>query len=497
MRGRIGLRARLTIFVTAVFAIAVTVTAAIVVSVVEDRLIADTRANAEAVLSDYLESVYGGVASVGVVDPEESTTFFYLDANGDEISELQYIETIVANLDPGNADDSVVGASGGIVVLDSVTGVVTDSVEISTGADGDELAPVDAVEIPAWPVPVGSARSVDAGSDVVAVAQSIEFGDETIVAVGVSAPLRPVTDSLDAIVSLLWILVPLLIAAVAMITWLAATRALRPIAAITDQADAISSSHLDRRVPVPEARDEVRHLAVTVNHMLGRLEHAQQRQRQLVADASHELRSPVAASRAQLEVAVAHPDSVDWHETAAVVLAEQDQLATLISDLLTLAELDEAEPTSLGDVDLDDVLHAEATRHALPVTLHIGEPVRVAANPALITRAVRNLVDNACRHAESAVAVSLTRSGQRATVSVDDDGPGVTPEDRERIFTRFGRADASRTRGEGGAGLGLAIAQQVAKAHGGDVTCTNSPMGGARFVLTLRIDGGVGDFDQP
>jgi signal transduction histidine kinase len=207
-----------------------------------------------------------------------------------------------------------------------------------------------------------------------------------------------------------------------------------------------------------------------------------------VADASHELRSPVAASRVQLEVGLADPDATDWRTTATAVLAEQRHLSRLVDDLLALGRLDEGGIGPTAEVDLDDVIGREATRpQSVPVVVEECQPVRLLGSEQLLTRLVRNLIDNAARHAATAVHVSLRRNGQRATLDIDDNGPGVPPVDRDRIFQRFTRLDEARGRTDGGAGLGLAIAREVARAHGGDVRCDDSPRGGARFTVTLPL----------
>jgi signal transduction histidine kinase len=230
-----------------------------------------------------------------------------------------------------------------------------------------------------------------------------------------------------------------------------------------------------------------------MNDMLSRLQRAQQVERQLVADASHELRSPVAASRAQLEVALAHPEAADWAATARVVLDEQLHLGHVIENLLALSRIDEQGVGAVTDVDLEELVSAEAARpHAKPVLAVAPRPVRIEGNPALVARAVRNLVDNAVRHAATGVTISLRPPGAgspaSAAVVVDDDGPGVPADQRIRIFDRFTRLDSARRKDDGGTGLGLAIAREVARAHNGSISCEDAPGGGARFVLHLPLE---------
>ncbi len=505
MTSRLGLRARLTILVTVVFGTALSVTAIAALDAVEDRLVDDTRASAEAVLGNYLESINGGVATIGVVGRADSTRFFYLDGDGNEITEQQYFATIASGFDDTLADlvavdqgSTLPGAGSSSVVVTSAVGAgelpgeVLDGTPIgSAGAiaidpeTGTVLAPDgEMVVFATGPVPEGEPHRVELGADVVAVAQTLTFADGETIQVGVSNPLQPITDSLDTIRQLLWFALPTLIAAIAFITWMAASRALHPVHAISSQAESITAANIHQRVPVPGANDEIHHLATTVNGMLQRLEDAQTRQHQLIADASHELRSPVAASRAQLDVATANPTATDWIATAEAVMTEQEHLSKLIDDLLTLSSLAEAEPDIAGDVDLDDLIAIEAARHQR-VRTNIAEPVRVHGNPTLLTRLLRNLVDNATRHADHETLITLESHDTTAVIHVDDDGPGVPPERRDEIFERFVRLDEARDRHSGGTGLGLAIAREIARAHAGDIECTSSPLGGARFTLTI------------
>lgn len=499
MRARLGLRARLTIAVTTVFAIALVVSTVVVVRAVEARLVEDTRASAEAVLVSYLDSLHGGVATVGVVDPDETTRFFYLDDNGQELSTEEYFET----MSTGFSFESVAVSDDfpdGVPLGELPEGTVIEAGAISIAGQGESL-PVDVeidpdtgelilpdgelIPIVLGPTPEGAPRSIDLGDNVVAVAQTLRFPDGTTLDVGVSSPLQPVTGSLDTIRRVLWVAVPVLVLATAIISWLATSRALRPVLAVSDHARAITAENIGDRVPTPDARDEIHELAATVNAMLERLQRSQVQQRRLVADASHELRSPVAASRAQLEVARARPDAADWAATADVVLAEQERLSRLIDDLLALSRLDEAKVEVAGDVDLDEIVLEEAARHPGIASATIEAPVRIAGDATLLVRAVRNLIDNAVRHADERVSVVLGRDGAVSTIRVDDDGPGIDDADRDVVFGRFTRLDEARTRDDGGSGLGLAIAREVARAHGGDVTVGDSVLGGASFTLTV------------
>jgi signal transduction histidine kinase len=245
-------------------------------------------------------------------------------------------------------------------------------------------------------------------------------------------------------------------------------------------------------VPLPATRDEIDRLAATMNRMLDRLERVRVRERAFIADASHELRSPIAAIRQHAEVALAHPDRTSTIDLARVAHAESLRMQVLVDDLLLLARADEESPrTSRLPVDLDDLVFAEAARlrgdAAVTIDTSAVSPVRVDGDWAGLGRMLRNLVDNAARHAGGRVALALAERDSQAVIYVDDDGPGIAPADRHRVFDRFVRLDESRSRAVGGNGLGLAIVAQIAAAHGGDVAVGDSPLGGARFSVRLPV----------
>jgi signal transduction histidine kinase len=293
------------------------------------------------------------------------------------------------------------------------------------------------------------------------------------VTVVVAQSLEPAEAARHEAIVLLLIGGPLLVLLVALLTWWVAGRALQPVEAMRRQVDDIGAATLDARVSLPSAHDEVWRLGGTLNRMLDRLESAVRAQRQFVSDASHELRSPLAVLRTNVEVAVAHPESTEWLTTAEVLLEEAQRVERLVADLLLLANADERGlPVRREDVDLDDLLSAEAHRVRSTTSLGLAAtivPVRVRGDHDRLARVLRNLVDNAVRHARSTVALSLRAEGTKAIVEVSDDGEGIPDEDRERVFQRFVRLDVSRSRQQGGTGLGLAIVRQIVEAHGGTV----------------------------
>ena len=303
------------------------------------------------------------------------------------------------------------------------------------------------------------------------------------------------SDSLTTLARALIIGTPLLFGLLALATWLVTGYTLRPIAELRRGAAEVTQTGLPRDLPVPLARDEVRSLAVTLNDMLARLAGAQQRQRDLVSDTAHELRSPIASIRAQLEVALDHPDGVDWPETARDVHADTLRLARLTEDLLLLARLDgqhlRRRPTDLSA--LCESVAARYTTARVPVRAEVAAPATVAGDPDALRRLLVNLLDNAVRHAASQVCVSVRAEGGWAVLVVSDDGPGIPATDVERAFGRFSRLEDARSRtgeeGVAGAGLGLAIVRSTAEAHGGSVSLgDNSPGLRAEVRLPLAAD---------
>ncbi|MFF3936790.1 sensor histidine kinase [Streptomyces phaeofaciens] len=304
-----------------------------------------------------------------------------------------------------------------------------------------------------------------------------------LLTVHAGAPLEAEQSAVRTALTALLIGFPLLLAVVAGVTWLVTRRALRPVEGIRREMAAITASaDLGRRVPEPDTHDEVARLARTTNETLAALETSVERQRRFVADASHELRSPIASLRTQLEVGAAHPGLLD----VAGAVEDTVRLQRLAADLLLLARLDAGEgPVEGARVDLAALVRKEAAGRA-GVRVD-AEPVEVAGSRGQLGRVLANLLDNAQRHARSAVVVTVRREGARVLVGVADDGDGVPEADRERIFERFVRLDDARGRDDGGAGLGLAIARDVAVRHGGTLTVRGTPAGGALFELRLPV----------
>ncbi|MET7340792.1 HAMP domain-containing sensor histidine kinase [Streptomyces sp. NPDC005547] len=300
------------------------------------------------------------------------------------------------------------------------------------------------------------------------------------------APLAAERRAVDSVRSAMLAGLPVVLLVVAGVTWLVTRRALRPVEGIRREMAAITASEdLARRVPEPGSRDEVAKLARTTNETLAALEESVGRQRRFVADASHELRSPIASLRTQLEVGAAHPELLD----VPGAVADTVRLQALAADLLLLARLDAGERAGRTRVDLGALVREEVSQRVgdrIPVTVSVRDGgLEVAGSRGQLARVLGNLLDNAERHAVRSVSVTVGRSADGVLVTVTDDGSGVPEAERERVFERFVRLDEARARDDGGAGLGLAIARDVAARHGGRLTVGSAPEGGARFDLSL------------
>ncbi len=284
---------------------------------------------------------------------------------------------------------------------------------------------------------------------------------------------------------------PFLLLIVGLTVWWLVRRALDPVEAIRTEVEAISGSELGRRVAEPVVKDEIGRLAITMNHMLERLEKSSVRQRSFVADASHELKSPLAGAQSELEVSLTHAESADWPETARMALGELERVRRIVDDLALLAMYDEGEaPKRVRPVDLEELVMEQCSRvrRTSPVTVDSSgvSAARVNGDEEQLGRVIRNLLDNAQRHARTRVRVSLAEQEGSAELRVADDGPGVAVADRTRIFERFVRADDARTRSDGGSGLGLAIVAEIVALHGGSISVVDARPG-AEFVVRLPL----------
>jgi len=411
--------------------------------------------------------------------------------------------------------DALVGLTRdqGALVAAAVAGSGTAGVDVIPPTLGDEvivqaLAP-DLRVVAASPSIDGEAPIVSAGQPAGQVrteVQRLPFVNETryaVVVQGVATPTGDVTvvaaRSLASVDAATWSAIqagalafPLGVLVVALVTYRAAGRALTPVEAMRRHVAEITAHGLSERVPDPGSGDEVSRLASTLNAMLTRLEVAAAGQRRFVSDASHELRSPLATIRVTAEVAATHPTPADWRTDAEVVLAEAARLEELVDALLLLARDDEhGLAIATREVDLADLVAQEAARLRRISPAGVGvelDQVTVRGDRESLSRAVRNLTDNAARYAMSRVDLRLSAHEGRAVLEVSDDGPGIPTDKLEAVFDRFARLDPSRDRDTGGSGLGLPIARAIARAHGGTLHAAPTPPGtGARFVLEVPL----------
>ncbi len=369
-----------------------------------------------------------------------------------------------------------------IQVIDSSGAVVTSSGNVDGEPALADLRSGQSKEI-------GSSPINDESHSFLLVAQDVDAPARTFtVLVGRSTEL--VTESTGLVITVLAGGLPLLLLLVGAISWRVVGRTLAPVDSIRREVEEISASELHRRVPAAVTDDEIARLAATMNRMLDRLESSHDRQRRFVSDASHELRSPVATIRQHAEVALAHPATTTTRELAEIVLAEDLRVQRLVEDLLVLARADERTlRVKRRPVDLDDMVFEEAGRlrsiGGLQIDVAAVSGGRVAGDPVQLRRVVRNLSDNALRHASALIRLSLTDDGGHVVFTIEDDGHGIGAGTHERIFERFVRLDDARARDDGGSGLGLAIVAEIVAAHEGSVLASDSALGGAKFVVSL------------
>ncbi|WP_408612626.1 sensor histidine kinase [Glycomyces luteolus] len=487
-----SVRARTTVGATLVVAVALVAAGLLVVTLLRDNLYGRAELTAEVSARSVAGQLASGAAPAAIELPDDDELVQVVDANG---------TVVAASEDLEGAD--VVGA---FAPEPDPTPEPAETARAETetdddGDDEDEDADDDDSETPSSDAPATSAAGGSVGSKIAYetvtlpgedasyrfAALSATAPDGGVYAVFSGASLETQEDAVDSVgAAMAWTLAPLLLV-VAVVTWLVVRRALRPVRAIQKELIEITGGDLSRRVPVPASRDEIHSLARTTNMTLAALDAAVAQQRRFVADASHELRSPLAILRTQLEIAREHPELLDLDATLGDVTRLQD----LATDLLLLARLDAGERPPHVDVPFTELVREEVARRAatdrVPVRLDVEEDLTVWGVRGHLARAVGNLLTNAQRHAAGAVSVRLAAEDDDwLRLDVADDGNGVPKGQRRRIFDRFVRLDESRSRDEGGAGLGLAIVQDVALEHHGMVYVLDAPEGGALFRLALR-----------
>jgi signal transduction histidine kinase len=410
--------------------------------------------------------------------------FSALDAAA--VERLREIAAGLQSDSPAELDTSLLAADERIVAVQIVdpAGAV---IQRSSSAPGRPLVDIG-TSGPAVRSGIPAIPSV--GDDMRVAAQNVDTrtGRYTLL---VGAGTESVESTVVTVALGLAATAPIVTAAAAAATYLLVRRSLRSVEAIRARVAQISASDLTERVPVPQHRDEISALAATMNEMLSRIESGQAAQRRFVGDASHELRSPLTTVISALEVCVAHPELLDEELATSTLLPEAHRMQALVDDLLILARADERGlALRHDDVDLDDLAAAEAARLQRETPLTLGTdltPTRLVGDFGALSRMLRNLLDNAARHAASHIEVSVRPERDNACITVEDDGPGIPMAYRERVFDRFVRLNSDRARSSGGTGLGLAIVAEIVSAHGGSVRITDRDGCGTAVCVQLPL----------
>jgi signal transduction histidine kinase len=310
----------------------------------------------------------------------------------------------------------------------------------------------------------------------------------TMTTLVVAKNLDDLTESVRTLMLSLAISIPVAVSLLAAVVWWLMGRALAPVEAVRAEVAGMHGADLHRRVPVRNNDDEISRLAATMNALLERVEQATNRQREFVADASHELRGPLTRIRSLLEVSIAHPASAKPQATYRSVLSDVTKLQQLVDDLLFLAR-SESGRQEVSDVDLDDLVLDQVrelrARGRVRVDTSAVSAARVRGDANQLKRAISNLASNAERHAATTITFELREYDGQSELVVADDGPGIPEEQRDAVLQRFTRLDDARSRDSGGAGLGLAIVHDIVARHSGTVSIGTSETGGARMILTF------------
>jgi signal transduction histidine kinase len=426
------------------------------------------------------------VVAAGVLWILQSSLQFSADA-----AAAARVEQIAAQLRtdaPSAQDPALLAASGET----SVVQILTASGSVLLASEGAPRAPLAA------PLPDGAtwqSGSVDlsgvSGHFRVAAQGVAGPGGELTAVVAVDS--AGITETLTTVATLLGVGFPLVVVVAGGLTYVLVGRSLVSVERMRARVADVSTSDLALRLAVPRPRDEISRLALTLNAMLARLQAGRDAQRRFVGDASHELRTPLATVTAALELAQDRPGVIDRELVGSHLLPEARRMQHLVEDLLLLAKADEQGlPLREADVDVDDLVDIEAARLRASSSLAVVSQVhaaRVRGDQAQLARVARNLAENAARHARSRVRLSCLALPGGARIVVEDDGPGIPVEQRERVLERFVRLDEGRARSAGGSGLGLAIVAEIVAAHSGTLTITDSDLGGARVAVDLPSAG--------
>ncbi|MGO4258218.1 ATP-binding protein [Marmoricola sp. RAF53] len=449
MRAALTLRQKATLIGTAVSAAVLVAGAFLLVTTLENHLVSSTDQLSRSRVQDLLDLAGGGDVPAVLVNIDDNGMAQVVDARG-----------------------AVLGASANVTGRPAVSRRTSASPAMRTLTGPDDR---ERERYRVWYRTASTPR----GPVTAYVGNSLESAHEA------SATLRRA----------LWVAVPLAVAAMGLLIWILLGRALGRLDRIRAEVDLISDTNLHVRVRDDGVADEVGRLAATMNAMLARLDDAAQRQRAFVADVSHDLQSPLAAQRVAVEVALEHADRVDTDVLRHEVLGATSEMESMVADLLELAAVDAGVEAAAEPLDLDHVVHEEAARSraATSVVLDTANlsPAAAFANPGDVRRIVRNLLDNAVRHARGRVVLRVDQDQAWSWVDVIDDGPGIPDEEAGLVFERFYRADPARRRGTGtgtGTGLGLPIARGLARRAGGDIVLVPAASG-THVRLTLPRPG--------
>lgn len=461
-------------------------------SQLENSVINQTKTQEAAVVS----LVESGTVSNPLPMPRSDVAVQVLDSNNAVVASTSNIAgqpSIIASFNSPKREVSFVPAPKDVALGDpdesDRRAVLASSVVSGPGGAKMNLAVND--QVPHIALALKSAQTVFGSTTTTGPLPARHYS--SVFRVAALASLATADASALTVVRLISVIFPLLLAVVAFLVIFLTARALKPVERITREVGEITGTNLHSRISVPPSKDEISELAVTMNQMLERLDDSAERSKRFVADASHELRSPLSVIQTELEVGLLHPDGTDWQRTAADALEESRRMQRIVEDLLMLARADSGKILvhTLLPVDLDELVLAEAARLRLSGTLTVDTRSvsggRVTGDPHYLLRVVRNLSNNAARHANSKVTFVLYESQGMVNLEVGDDGKGVPEELREKIFERFTRLDEARSRDEGGSGLGLSIVRTIVEAHGGSVAVRGQPDGGrgARFVVSI------------
>lgn len=482
-----GLRFRAVLVGMLTVAVVLGIAAWVMVAALRAGVRSEIGAQNDEVLATLAEDIEAGadVRSLLIPAGADGTDFVILDDEG------RVLNASLRAVPVG--DDFVIevfsGQSGTLAVDGPLTeGSLSDLDDEALRAELDRLAeasPGDVFVVPDILLSDAFLIGSDAWFRTERTVVSPDDGALTLVAFSSSVE---VDRSLDRLSTVAVVVVPMLAMLAGLALWAAVGFALRPVRRISDEAERIAPSTSGGRLPVPDSGDELADLTGTLNGMLDRLDQGLIRQRQFVADASHELRSPLTAVGGAAAIVDARSDlPSDLEPTVRALVSGAQRLERILDDLTGVAEGDlvaERREFDLADVVLDEVRSVEV-REGVQIDTTAVTPGVGVAHSSQVGRAVSNLVANAVRHADSQVVVEASVTTEGIRIVVDDDGPGVAPDDRDRVFERFVRLDIDRSRETGGSGLGLALVKAIADAHDGRVWCESSPIGGARFVLVL------------